>query len=356
MATDVAGGSDSAQLDYAWEVTSYIGIALAALGFIGNGFCVKVMLSESVQTLSCSVFFLSLAISDTVVLLFEVMDDIAVHVSGYTANDILYGASNWQCRFGMFAFETCKLSSSWMVVAMSVELVMAVVRPNKRSVIYTWDRAFYVTMAVWLIAVAGCFPFLVITTSTEEHKCWSKYDVFYDVYSGIILHGVTDCFIPVIFICLCNIRSLMSLFREETRYQSGSALDMTDPQGLPPPSLKKSCQAVNIILLTSFMFVLTLLPAHSIDVVYAINRFKTDMVLHQPQWDIAWVIAKTAMLLNYSVKFYLMLLISNEFRRVMGSRQPEQHSGAFYNMGVVVRNGTARRRHAEDNHLQDTRF
>ena len=356
----MAGGSDSAQVLYAWEVTSYVGIILTALGLIGNGCLVKVMLSETAQATSSSAFFLSLAISDTVVLLFEVMDDIAVHVTGYTADDILYGTSDWQCRFGVFAFETSKMASSWLVVAMSVELCMAVTRPQSRHRVYTWGRAFYVTMAVWLIAAAGCFPFLVITVSvatSDQHKCWSKYDVFYDIYSGIVLHGVTDCFLPVLFICLCNVRSLMSLLKDETGYQTGYSYGLADPQGLPPPSLKKSCQAVNVILMTSFMFAVTLLPAHSVDLVYAIRRFHTDMLLGQPAWDLAWIIAKALVLVNYSLKFYLILLIKNEFRHVMGRSQRQQMSGGFYDMSSVALNGSVRRRYGEDNHMvQDSRF
>ena len=345
------------RLEYTTRVTSYISIIFTAIGVLGNGVCVKVMLTESVQNLSCSVFFLSLAVSDTVVLLFEVIDDIAVHIPDHTANDIMYGSSDWQCRFGVFAMETCKLVSSWTMAALAVELCMVIVMPRRRHLIYNWNRSFYVTMAVWLICVAGCFPFLVITTSAEEHTCSSKYDVFYDMYSGIVLHAVADCFVPVLFICICSTRSLLSVVWTERKYPSGTEADAR--AAVADTNLRKTLQAVNVILVTSAIFVFTVCPAHVIDFVYDLKLFNKDINIQQPDWDIARTVAKCILIVNYSTKFIWMFLVGKEFRVILGAGGATTHSHAesFYNSNTSARNGTVRRRYSENGYIQnDTKF
>ena len=102
------------------------------------------------------------------------IDDIAVHIDGYDRDKILYGGNEWRCRIGVFFYEVARVVSAWAVIAMAAKLTIVGGSPAKKGVVYNRNRSFYISMAVCLIAVAGCFPFLVIVSRAEgEDGCSS---------------------------------------------------------------------------------------------------------------------------------------------------------------------------------------
>lgn len=299
------------------RVTSYISITLAVLGIVGNILSIKVMKHRELKEFSCTVFYAALAISDTIVLIFEVMDDIAYHLEDYTGYDLLYGGSQWRCRFGVFIYECSRVISSWLIVALSAELCLVAYNPSSRSAVYSGDRALYVALAIFLIASAGCFPFLVISSDLEEDgRCTSKYKTFYEVYQMFVLRIAAQAVVPFVFLTACSLKAMYSLNRQAQQDYENS--QHYGNQG--PDTPKPKYQAKTLIFMSSAIFILSISPSTIVDTGMALERYFTTVHLYYPKWDPAWYITHTLLLVNYSCKFYLVIVTWPDSRSAIGGK------------------------------------
>ena len=287
---------------YRW-VISIISLVIGGLGFIGNGLCARMMATTPMMPYSSSIFLMCVALSDSIVILYEIIDDIALHIPGWDKEKILYDGNEWRCRFGVYAYELCKLISAWLVVAMAAELTLVTGKPDKASVVYTRNRSFYISMAIGLIAIAGCFPFLVIIGGTPGVSCTSTYQVFSEIYSKVVLHMFSNCLLPLVIIFACNIRSM---------YYLSSHVNESNDTYIPPidraTKPESMYQMRHAILSVSFFYIICTLPLTAIDLGFFIQRLVPGMVLQYPEWDIAHIICQCLFLLNYSAKLYLVSL------------------------------------------------
>ena len=297
------------------RLSSYFGIPLFVLGLIGNGIIIRLMIKREVRRYSSSIFLLGLAISDTVILFYEVVDDIAIHVPSVTAYDILYGYNTWRCRFGVFISQTARTVSAWLIVGMAAELCVATSCPNKRRVIYYRNRTLYVSMAVVLVAVAAGFPFLVLAREAVPGVslpvCSSDYEVFFLVYSQFVLKGVTQCLVPILFVFVCNLISYCSLSKQiEQQRDEEKYVSVVDRRGL---MTKNRIQAKNTIYVLTILYILTVTPSTVAEVYIMVNRFFADFA-YTHFWNIVINTTSVILMANYAIKFYCIVLFGREYR------------------------------------------
>ena len=88
------------------------------------------------QSYSSAVFLLALVLSDLVVMAVEVLDDVAEIAPNTTAGDLLYGYNDWRCRVTTFVYQTARTVSSWLVVALSVEMCLVGSDPKRSKGVY----------------------------------------------------------------------------------------------------------------------------------------------------------------------------------------------------------------------------
>ncbi|ELU18920.1 hypothetical protein CAPTEDRAFT_210401 [Capitella teleta] len=296
------------------RIASYISLTLAGLGILGNVLAVKVMKHHELREYSCTVFYAMLAISDSIVLIFEAMDDVAFHLPDYTGFELLYGSNAWRCRFGVFFYECSRVVSSWLVVALAAELCLVAFCPKLRPAIYSNDRALYVAMAILLVSVAGCFPFLVISSKLEEDgRCTSDYKTFFEVYQMFVLRCVAQAAVPFTFVTVCCLITVHALRNQEAKKEGQSYDDAM-------ASAPVKCQAKTLILASSVIFVLTVSPSTVVDTGMALERYFTNVRLSYDVWDPAWYIAQTLLMVNYSCKFYLVIATWPNSRLAMGGK------------------------------------
>lgn len=285
--------------------TSIASLVLLSFGLLGNGLCMRIMITTPMRPYSASIFLFFVTAFDSVVLIFEAVDDLATQLTSWDRDQLLFGHNEWRCRFGAYFYEVSKVVSGWLVVAMAAELTLVAGEPRRAKVVYTRGRSFYVALAVCLIAVAGCFPFLVIVSASTDVGCNSKYEVFNEIYSKVILHVFVNCLMPLALISVCSARSLYYLaIRQETARTSNH-----DNKPLPEP-----CQLPKAVLTVSLMYVLAVSPRTAVDLAFFVQRLVPDAVIGAEHWKVAAAVSQCIYLLNFSAKFYLVVLLEQKLR------------------------------------------
>ena len=295
-----------------YKVTcAYVALVIGALGFVGNALCAKVMRIGYMKGVSTCVLLFGAVLSDTVILVIELLDDVAEIIPSVTAADIMYGHSDWRCRVTTFVYDSARLVSSWLTVAMSVELCLVRSDPKRRLSIANKRRAVYVALAITLVATAACFPFLVLARATPENTCSSKYRLFFDTYSDIVLGIAVDALVPIIFIIVCTMKSVVSLL------DSTKAGSPTNPEP-PDPALShvtdNAMSFSNAVIATCGVFLITITPTAALETVAAVQKHYPSLSLPEDVVGLAYAIAKLFFLFNHSAKLYVWLITEEDFR------------------------------------------
>ncbi len=294
-----------AEIDASLEgVCAYIGIALGGLGLLGNLLGARMMSTRRLQVYSSALFLFALCLSDLVVMSIEVLDDVAHVIDNVTAGDLLYGNNDWRCRVTTFLYETARTISSWLVVALSIEMCMVGSDPQRSKGVYIQSRAAYVTMAVCLISLAACFPFLVITIAGGEDMCTSKYNLFFDTYKDPVLNITVSGIVPICFLIVSTAKYFISHGLTRTGTISATEEEIQAQEYYVKPQFSR------VILLMTFIFIITILPNVAIDMIGVIKKHRPTQQysLTDSELDQLYLVCRVILLLNYSIKFYLCVL------------------------------------------------
>ena len=332
-------------LDQVTKVTSCINIGLAALGLLGNAVCSRMMLTSPVKHISSSLFFFSVSLSDAVVVIFQLMTDIKRQMG--SSNDILYGGNAWRCRFGSFSQESCRIASSWFLVAMMAELYLVTRRPVKAKIIYQRKRSCLVSIYIVLVAFAGTLPVLVIT-SADKARCTSSYSIFLQFYLSVIIRPCIVFICPFIILTFCLVKVFKALTSSShsviEQQASGSYRDDQDLE----EALKGGFQARNGILTVTVLFFVAGMPAMVMDIIEAIQTYNL-VNLSYYHFNMAKTIVSSLLLTNYCLKFYLIIAVENNFKPAMSfvskcglfmyNRSSEPHKQYQLHNSAVAANG-----------------
>ena len=134
-----------------------------------------------------------------------------------------------------------------------------------------------------------------------------KYQVFMEIYSHVVLHMFVNSLLPFALIVACSIHSLYRLSVNAEEQRSSAYVE--------PGKDAVKFQLPRGILSLSFVYVISVLPLAIIDLCYFVQRLETNMNLQQPEWDYAHIIVQCIFLVNFSAKFYLIILIEPQLRK-----------------------------------------
>ena len=286
------------------RICAYIGISLAGLGLLGNLLGARMMSSTKLQNYSSAVFILALALSDVVVMTVEVLDDVAEIIPNTTEGDLLYGHNDWRCRVTAFVYQTARTISSWLVVALSIEMCMVGSSSKRSKGVYLQSRAAYVTMAVCLISVAACFPFLVIAIAKDDNTCTSKYNLFYDTYKDPVINITVSGIVPICFLIVSTTKYFIShgLTRNGTIAATEEEIQAQEDYIKP--------QFSRVILLITFIFIITTMPNIAIETIHVIQKHKPTQQysLSNTELDQLYLVCRVLFMVNYTIKFYLCVM------------------------------------------------
>ena len=327
------------------RITSYITLSLCALGVVGNLLALRITVKKTFRPISSSVFVFWLAVVDTAVLVYVSLDDLAVRLPGLTADQVTNGAGvEWRCRASAFFYQMNRVASSWLVVALAVEMAITYERPERALSVRTRSRALYVSMTIILLSIAAAFPLLVITSSVDG-RCSSKYVVFHRIYSYLVLSVVIDVAVPILLIAAMLVKSVYVYLDKDTIvdrrinnimnqmdvFASSVAGGYTNSNGGlhgggdPDVNHKrrpmKKTLSLGCVLGISLVMVITLTPNAYFEwsYVYAQVRSSAYVDGNAPTtgsslWRALAAVARCALTANYALKFYILSLLSSRVR------------------------------------------
>ncbi len=320
------------------SVCAYIGLCLAGLGLIGNILGARMMTSTRLQSYSSAVFVAALVLSDLVVMTVEALDDFAEVVPNVTAGELLYGNNDWRCRVTTFVYQTARTISSWLIVALSIEMCLVGSDPARSKGVYLQSRAAYVTMAVCLISIAACFPFLVITIAGGPDTCTSKYNLFFDTYKDPVINITVTGIVPMCFLIVSTTKYFISHGLTRNGTIAATEEEIQAQENYVKPQFSRA------ILFMTFMFIITTMPNVAIEMIHVIQKHKPTQQysLSQDQLDQLYLVCRVLFLVNYTIKFYLCVLFEpacsgsfGEICRFGKMENKTKYSSSDYEMPVT---------------------
>ncbi|CAH1709930.1 unnamed protein product [Aphis gossypii] len=291
----------------------YYPLLVVCLGSLGNFFSVMVFFGTKLRNQSSSYYLSSLAISDTLFLLIQLMPMLSkTGISG------LYHMPGF-CQFFVYLTQICSFISVWLVVVFTSERFIAVRYPLHRSVICTVYRAKIVLCILITFALIVHIPYLVISTpnstvlennstTTECSLNFSWYELYKWLnYADVIMNMLIPFFLIVIFnsmICqsvcrLARIRRTMTLHPSRRRQSTSQNSQHTS-----------QIKVTEMLLVVSTVFLCLNLPSYVFRVWMVWDNTSTKYKTIQ-------VIANQMYNTHFGINFVLYCVSGQNFRRAL---------------------------------------
>ena len=279
---------NAVQRSYIFIITT---IVIAIIGLVGNVLCIVVMLNKTMRHLPFAVFSGVLAVSDSCILILSVLSSV---VSLKENSQIV---SYTSCGFIVFAVFFCNQFSSWVVVFLTIERMVAVLVPLKCREIVTRRRAIAILSLTGFI-LFGVNVHSFWTMGYSNSRCaWNEKfhkSIFYDIF--VWVDAVLFFILPAAIILVLNLTIICKLWQIRKQHLS---------------SFKKQKSAIIILFGVSIAFIVLTSPEAIRDIYQLLYRRQGQTT----GW--AYYVPVTLWLMNYAVNFYLYSLAGSKVRNVL---------------------------------------
>ncbi|XP_067653184.1 FMRFamide peptide receptor frpr-18-like [Haliotis asinina] len=297
---------------WAWWMKQILTPLIVAIGIGGNCLSFIVMKTRSWRHKSYSHFLCALAVFDSLTLINR--EILLVHeLREYAGDSGLYaGFSDIACSIHNFYEHMCYLMSSWLIVCMAMERVVAVYFPLRKAFLCTPNGAVIVILVlIMLLTYTQVFRFFMV--GKIDDKCVAFTD-YLTVYTSlhVYLYQFTLIFIlPVVTVLTCNILVLFKIYRVmKPRSPNGTTLSRSRR------NVAKTHKTTLMLLTISFVYVITLFPSVVVSIIVhvAIATRYTGMrelfMRIRPLTDLFELCSD----LNYCSNFFIYILSGKMFR------------------------------------------
>jgi len=202
-------------------------------------------------------------------------------------------------------------SSTWLIVAISVERYIACCYPFHARWFIELPRTIAVDVSIYvlsvLINIPGFLKYRFISmpggcTEDSDPILIKQFRPFYDSSfreGYMIAWSVLGAFIPLVFLTLCNIRLLIEVYRSRARYATEQH--------------KYTTSKVTIILISIILMYL-LLVCPSMLLQFFKNMITESSQKYYNRYRTAEVITNVSQAFNFAVNFVLYCAVSKQFR------------------------------------------
>uniref|UniRef100_A0A2H8TVE3 FMRFamide receptor n=1 Tax=Melanaphis sacchari TaxID=742174 RepID=A0A2H8TVE3_9HEMI len=301
------------EISFTDRFIKYYLLAVVCLGSLGNCLSVLVFFGTKLRKQSSSYYLSSLAISDTLFLLTQLMPELPkVGIEIY----YMYGF----CQFFIYLAQMCSFISVWLVVVFTSERFIAVRYPLHRSVICTVYRAKIVLCILFTFALVTHIPYLVISapnnvtlknnsTTTECSLNFSYYELYTWLnYADVLINMMIPFFLIVVFnsmICqsvcrLARIRRTMTLHPSRRRQSISQNSQHTS-----------QIKVTEMLLVVSSVFLCLNLPSYVFRVWMVWDNVTSTQ--YKTTQDIANQMYNT----HFGINFVLYCVSGQNFRRAL---------------------------------------
>ncbi|XP_060601888.1 growth hormone secretagogue receptor type 1-like [Ruditapes philippinarum] len=292
------------------------------VGIAGNVFSFIVMKTKTLRHKSYSHYLCALAVFDTMTLMIRQVESVDEYlVSHLKSQGVFQHFNDGSCKFYNFIVHVITLISSWLVVLMAVERLLAVCFPFKKVYLRKETGA---ALAIVILFITVClsqlFRFTMIEhavyddtkdiqhclATPEYREMYTSLDVYFFLWTLVF-------FLPVTCIVICNSFVLYHIFRVRKDLHKGDNHHSYRNDKARGRRHRSTC----MLLIVTTTYIVTLLPLFTlsliVDVTIKVGSLETARYTYItliPYIDISVSIS----LLNYAVNFFIYVLSGKRFR------------------------------------------
>ena len=243
----------------------YLGVIyfILVFGSIGNACIIALMQDRDFHKLSYPVYLRLLAVSDTLLLACVATEDILDHQYRRLGDFLMYSLT--LCKFWNYISSLGKLSSPWLVVAMTFDRFVAVVYPLKRAV-FCCRRTALIVCSVVLGAIASETLFYPILSKRfpEESDCSVKESAMdYIIFRTLVI----ETSLPCVLILFLNVYIIIAINRSRKFRASSTGTKQTREA-----KTSRLDKATVSLMAVSVMAFVALVPISTLQVCYLLLR------------------------------------------------------------------------------------
>lgn len=283
------------------DIAHYAGYPLFVVGTLANIVCIFVLIRPRMRATNIGFYLLALSVNDIFVLDVSLMDKWLRHSHGIQPRLI----NLFLCKLLPFLDKFFLQMSSWIVVVVSMERLVAVCIPIRYRNAKKWYRPFVLLIIIIVIAAVNV-PILYFyelgtkcATSAPKSYIQPKYVIFYLLYWAFPLL----CLLISSTVIVCKLQS--NKFVEESTEKSQRQ------------SKKKlgNKESVYLILFINFMFIACISPFAICGILITVlDQDKLSITTVQSIWA-AYVISHVFSYLNNAINFVPYMMTSSVFRK-----------------------------------------
>ena len=283
----------------------YVSPIIIIFGSIGNIISIFVFSQKDLRSKSTSVLLIALGIVDTILLNAGLLP---LWISEVIDIDIIT-LTAVGCKLHLFFAFTPIYCSAWILVAITIERLFAVVSPIRSREIFSHRRAVY--LVIIIIVCIGVLNVHFLWTHSlydfdGEIICsfMDEYIVFYENVF-FYLDAVIASYIPFMIMLVCNIAIISIVFKANKKRESMSTFSKETPGRMG--------QMTTILLLLNFTFLFTTSPVVIVTSFFDV-LFWSGKDPDMESFYLAHNVTALLSYLNSSLNFVLYCLSGEKFR------------------------------------------
>ena len=303
--------------------------------------------------MSVSRILIALAVSDT--LLIVLLPFNKLFVRQLLGVDIR-ALSDTGCKMFFWAFRTAKMTSSWLVVLISIERFIATWFPFHAKGINTTRKAIMAILSVYIVIGVYNGVWCSITDRIIGGICLpnTRPPGLEHVTGAFLVTGLTIyCFVPAPILCILNTLIVIKIVKSLKRTQKMQ-------KGAKKEIDKKPTVMLIGIAVAFVVLVVPIASAHLVSYVKKQNIFESSETWVVILREVAQLMEQ----LNYSINFFLYVLLGDLFRSRLREalRSCRKRTSAVYSrksstsssrvtsgsLGSVIRYNTQKKKNSAD--------
>ena len=310
--TQPVNNTESSPLPTSYDVWAYIGFVtvplLFVVGIVGNIFTVIIMRDEEFKKNVTSYILIALALSDLIVNFMYPFNKQFVRT--LIGRDIR-ALSTFGCHFFFSLWRTVKMSTSWLVVLISVERFIAVVYPFKAVKWIVKSRVLLAISTIYVILGIYNSYWSSVTDRIVGPYCLPNTrpaEALQLSYILILLGNVVYSPIPCVILFITT-----SIIVHALRRSHAKRKHLTSEQAQQQDNTSRITGMLLGVCIAFLILVTPITIGHLLSIFAGINiLFSTD-----PSVTIYRELAQLMEQTNHSINFFLYVVSSSEFRRVL---------------------------------------
>lgn len=294
--------------------------AIVIAGVIGNTLSLIVMKSQSLRHKSYSHYLCALAVFDTITLIIRLVTTINEYYTGIlNERGLFHSFNNIGCKVYNFFEHVSYLMSSWLVVLMAMERLIAVCFPFKKCVIRQQSgAAASICCLLLVICFSQSFRLAMIenipTDIDMDYRICAATDTYTEMYTSLNMYFYQwslTFFLPVVIVLVCNGLVLYQIFKVRR------AIKQKDKNSRRTRAVNKNHKTTCMLLIVSFTYIGTLFPLLVLSTII-------DSTIRLKDKTFAWSMYVTLgpflevcvaiSLINYAINFFIYILSGKSFR------------------------------------------